>query len=595
MISTEEKIINTNAIQITRRLWPTLRPYRNKFSLGVGLIFLATAMDVILPAVVGKTVDAVSTADQGHRILVILCWIFFGLIIAKAVLDTVQAYVIQSTGQQITHDLRSLLFTRIAHMPVPYFDRNPTGRLLVRVVNDIKALSELFTASISVLVLDTMVIIGTIAAMFWMNWRLAGITLITFPLVAVLIHYFGNRVAVAYRKIRLRLAEINAFLGENIGAIATIQRLSAEKERYDRFEGIVLQYQEASLESLKIFALLQPLANVLNGVALVTVMMVGGHWVIEGKISLGVVVAFLGYLRNLFQPIRDLVEKYNTFLSAMIAAERVANVLDEPTEEEIFAKLDVSFGNDKPAIVPETASIEFHSVSFQYPSRDSLALQDVSFRLPAGRQLAVVGATGSGKSTLIRLLLRFYEPTQGQILFGGRPLNQWDRYDLRRYIGVVHQEIYLFQGTVRENLSLGREGFTDEYLRSQCERAQLWDVIRPRGGLDMMVNEGGTNFSLGERQLISFARILVFDTPLLVLDEATSSVDRRLEKKLMEAIHELLSTRTSIVIAHRLSTIEECDDILVLDHGHLSEQGSYDALLQKSGIFKKFHDIHSRS
>ncbi len=596
MITSDEKLGTTSAVDITRRLWPALKPYRTRLLWGVLLIVLTTTIEILLPLVVGRTVDATIEIRQGQAILMKLCVAFFVLIVLKMVLDTLQAYVIQSTGQGITHDLRSLLFARIARMPVPYFDKNPTGRLLTRVVNDIKSLSELFTASISVLALDIMVIAGTILAMFWMNWKLSAYTLLSFPLVVISIRYFGYRLAIAYRKIRIKLAEINAFLGENIGAIATIQRLSAEKERLDRFERIVLEHQVASLESLKVFASVQPVTNSLNGVAMAVLLIVGGKWVIEGQISIGLLVAFIGYLRNLFQPIRDLVEKYNTFLSAMVSAERVVNILEEPTEEEIFAASKAGMGNStRPVIAPQTASIVFESVSFKYPSRDSLALENVSFELPAGRQLAVVGATGSGKSTLIRLLLRFYEPTSGQISFGGRPLDQWDRFDLRRHIGVVHQEIYLFQGTVRENLGLGKEGFTDQYLRSQCERAQLWDVIKNRGGLDMIVNEGGTNFSLGERQLISFARILVFDTPLLVLDEATSSVDTRLEKRLMEAIHEILSTRTSIVIAHRLSTIQECDDILVLDHGLLKEQGTYDSLLTYGGIFKKFHDIHSRS
>jgi len=593
MITSDEKLMSTSVVDITRRLWPALKPYRNKFLVGVLLIFLSSGTEILLPIIVGETVDAAMSGGHGRQLLILLCVAFLTVTLLKAILETTQAYVIQVTGQGITHDLRSLLFTRIAHMPVPYYDRNPTGRLLTRVVNDIKSLSELFTASISVLALDIMIITGTIVAMFWMNWRLAGLTLLSFPIAIFSIRYFGFRSAIAYRKIRLRLAEINSFLGENIGAIATIQRLSAEKERYDSFEKVVISHQEASLESLKVFALVQPVTNTLNGVAMMTLIIVGGRWVIEGRVSIGLVVAFLGYVRNLFQPIRDLVEKYNTFLSAMVSAERVANILEEPTEDELFAKM--SNGSEKPVIAPQTASIVFESVSFKYPSRDSLALKKVSFDIPAGHQLAIVGATGSGKSTLIRLLLRFYEPTEGRIVFGGRALDQWDRYDLRKHIGVVHQEIYLFQGSVRENLSLGREGFSDEYLRSQCERAQLWSVIQHRGGLDMNVNEGGTNFSLGERQLISFARILVFDTPLLVLDEATSSVDRRLEKRLMEAIHELLSTRTSIVIAHRLSTIQECDEILVLDHGHLAEQGTYDSLLSQGGIFKKFHDIHSRS
>jgi ATP-binding cassette subfamily B multidrug efflux pump len=589
----EEKFYRVNIKDVLRRLWPTLRPHRYKFLVGIILILCTTGIEILTPVLIGRAVDAVTLYKSQHQ-LVWSAGLYLALITLKSLLDTCQAYVIQATGQGITHHLRCLLFSRIERLPVPYFDRNPTGRLLTRVINDIKSLSEMFTASISVLALDFMVISGTIIAMFWMDWKLAGVVLVTFPLVIFTIQFFGLRMALAYRKVRARLSEINAFLGENIGAVGTIQRLSAERERYEKFEHIVEAHQDAQMESVGLFALVQPVTNALNGVAMGTLLGLGGYWVIQGKLSVGVVVSFLAYLRNLFQPIRDLVEKYNTFLSAMVSAERVVNILDEKTESELGSEGRASGLIQLGGTDIRVADIEFDDVTFKYPTRDGVALQSVSFRLAAGTQLAVVGATGSGKSTLIRLLLRFYEPDRGEIRLGGRRLIDWDRFQLRKNIGVVHQEIYLFQGTVRENLTLGQTNFSDAHLIEQCRRAQLWDIIRERGGLDMNVYEGGTNFSIGERQLISFARVLVFDTPILVLDEATSSVDRLLERRLMEAIHETLSTRTAIVIAHRLTTIQECDDIVVLDQAHLVERGSYDGLLMQQGIFRKFHDIHSR-
>ena len=263
------------------------------------------------------------------------------------------------------------------------------------------------------------------------------------------------------------------------------------------------------------------------------------------------------------------------------------------TEDELFP---VTASNRKIEIPRNTRGerIQFENVSFRYPTRTEKAIGNIDFTLDAGSSLAVVGATGSGKSTLIRLLLRFYEPTEGQIYFGGHPLSAWSREELRSQIGVVHQEIYLFQGTVRENLSLGRSQISDEELIEHCRRAQFWDFIKDRGGLQMQVYEGGTNFSLGERQLLSFARIMIFNTPVLVLDEATSSVDRLLERRLMEAIHEVVANRTSIVIAHRLTTIQECKKILVLEEGGLVEQGTFPELLAGNGVFRRFHDIHSR-
>jgi ATP-binding cassette subfamily B protein len=552
------------------------------------LIVLSTVGEIVSPVIVGKSVDAAISAALDARWLTRLCLFYLALVLVRALLDSYQAFVIQATGQAVTHELRLALFARILGLPVPYFDRNPTGRLLTRVVNDIKSLSELFTASISVLALDLMIIAGTLGAMFWIHWRLAALVLSSFPLVLISIRYFGEKLAVQYRRVRQHLSEINAFLGENIAGIATIQRLGAEPARMEKFVGIVDRHQAAQLDSIVTFALVQPITNVLNGLAMGILIVAGGWWVIKGRITVGVVVAFFGYLRNLFQPVRDLVEKYNTFLSSMVSAERVAGILEESVETAIPETLQVW-------TPPEALPIRFESVSFRYATRQQTALEDVSFELDHGESLAIVGATGSGKSTLIRLLLRFYEPQEGAIYFGEQRLGEWDKGRLRRSVGVVHQESYLFQGTVRDNLTLGRENFSDSYLTDKCMRAQLWDFIRNRGGLDMTVLEGGTNFSVGERQLLSLARVLVFNPPVLVLDEATSSVDRLLERRLMEAIQESLAGRTSIVIAHRLSTIQNCDRILVLDKGKVAELGTYSQLLSRNGIFARFHQLHARS
>jgi ATP-binding cassette subfamily B multidrug efflux pump len=555
-----------------------------KFFSGAMLILGSTVVEVINPIIVGKCVDAVIVPHRGVN-LRFLCGCFLFAVVTKLILDSVQAYVIQSTGQSITHELRTLMFSRIEKLPVSYFDRNPTGRLLTRVINDIKSLSDLFTASISVLALDSMVIFGTIVAMLYIHWKLAILVLIPFPFVMMGIEFFGRQLADSYRLVRLKLSEINSFLGENIGAISTIQRLAAEDARMQKFTGIVDQHNRAQMESLRVFALVQPLTNILNGASMGILILVGGYWAIGGKVTVGLVVAFLGYLRNLFQPIRDLVEKYNTFLSSMVSAERVVSILDENTEETVGG----NFESPQAGL-----AVRFENVSFRYPTRNKNALEQINFRVEPGESLAVVGATGSGKSTLVRLLLRFYEPDRGTIWLGGAALSEWDKSALRQKIGVVHQEIYLFQGTIRENLSLGRTGYSDPYLREQCERAQLWPFIAQRGGLDMHVYEGGSNFSIGERQLLSFARVLVFDTPLLILDEATSSVDRRLERRLMAAVAETLAGRTSIVVAHRLTTIEACHRIIVVENSRIVEQGTHEQLLSTRGIFAQYHEIHAR-
>jgi ATP-binding cassette, subfamily B, multidrug efflux pump len=545
---------------VFKKLLPILRPYRLRFFCGALLIFATTAIEVYNPILIGKVVDLV-TGSKELPVLYQLCALYFFLLVAKAILETFQAYVIQTTGQGVTHDLRCLLLTHVEHLSVPYFDKNPSGRLLTRVTNDIKALSELFTASISVLALDVMIILGTLIAMFVLHWKLALFVLATFPFLFLTVKFFGRKLAVAYREVRRYLSEINAFLGENIGAIATIQRLSAEPNRLQRFEEKVEGHFNAQMESLRVYAMVQPYTNILNGLAMGTLIGVGGYWVSRGEISVGVLVAFFGYLRNLFQPIRDMVEKYNTFLSAMVAAERVIAVLEEPMEPSggMIEKTDGDLG------------IRFDGVSFAYINRPVRALDNVSFDVPAGTSLAIVGRTGSGKSTLIRLLLKFYDLEKGSIRVGGEEISQWNTSSLRRLFGVVHQEMYFFGGTIRENLTLGQTGLSDEYLRKQCERAELWETVAARGGLDMPVYEGGSNLSLGERQLLAFARVMALDPPVLILDEATSSIDTLLEKKLIHAVNEVLKGRTSIVIAHRLSTIRHCNQVIEMHDGKKRE------------------------
>lgn len=572
---------------VIESLKPALRPRVWEFVLGIILVLGSTACEIIAPILLGKGVD-VAISHQGSREALIRVGILFLVVILiRSVTETFQGLVIQRTGQKVIHDLRTMVFEKIHSLPILYFDTHPTGRILTRVINDIKALSEMFTASISVLILDVMIILGSIVSMVVLNWKLALLVLVTFPLVFWTIWLFGSRLSEAYKRVRAKLAEVNAFLGENIGAISTIQRLGAEDIRFDKFHGIVDQHTKAQMESLKIYASVQPYANILNGVAMASLMGVGGYWAIKGEITLGVLVAFLAYLRNLYQPIRDLVEKYNTFLSAMVAADRVVSLLEEQSET-----LDCSDAYSSENIEGDT-SVQFEMVSFRYPSRDNLALDKVSFHVGTGQSLAIVGATGSGKSTIIRLLMRFYDPQSGQIQFAGKSLNEWNRQQLRKMIGVVQQEVYLFSGTVRDNLVLGRSYVEDELLRSQCQRTHFWDLIKNRGGLDMVIAEGGSNLSLGERQLLAFTRMWLFNPRVLILDEATASVDPISERYLMDAIREGVKGRTSIVIAHRLSTIQSCDSVLVVEKGKIAEWGTYQELIKKGGAFYQFHKIYS--
>jgi len=573
-------------LSVLKTLWPKLRAFKFRLGLGVALICVTTALDLLGPILIGKAADAVVEPGSRAATLLGICFAFLGVIGAKALSEMCQAYVIQTTGLLITQKLRTAVFESVIRFPLSYYDQHATGRLITRVINDVRSLSELFTASMSVLALDVMIICGTVVSMFILDWRLASVVLFTFPLVIWIILFFGKRLAEAYREARARLSEINGFLGENIAAMPTIHRLSAQEERQNTFNQIVNSHQTALNHSIQAYAQVQPWANVLNGIAMGSLLGAGGYWVIEGKLKVGILVAFLAYIRNLFQPIRDLVEKYNVVLSALVSAERVSQVFTESTEDE---------GGEKPskmAQMPRPLGIAFKQVDFQYVNRKEKALHQVTFEVLPGKSLAIVGATGSGKSTLAKLLLRFYEPTSGQIFIGGADIRTISKEELRRRVAFIPQDVYLFEGTVRDNLTLAQGNLSDVLLTQQCKKAQLWEFIEKRGGLDLRIEEGGHNLSLGERQLLSFARTLVLDPEILVMDEATASLDTVIERRLMTAVNELIKGRTSIIIAHRLSTIEKCDSVIVLDHGQLKESGTLVELKHQSGLFEKFYKLY---
>ncbi len=491
------------------------------------------------------------------------------------------------------YDLRRQLFGHLQRLSLRFFDRNPVGRLLTRITQDIEVLNELFSAGVVTIFGDVFTLTLIVVAMLAMDWKLALVTFSVIPAVAAVAAVFRAKARDAYREIRLRLARLNAFLAERITGMSVVQLFSREDRELDRFRRLDRDYLKAYLRSIRYYALFFPAIEVLGATALALILWYGGLSILEGTTTVGVVAAFLQYARRFYRPIQDLTEKYNVLQSAMASSERVFRLLD--TQPDVHEPV-------RPVRLPRPVrgTIEFRDVWFAYnragaSSRDVeplWVLRGVSFRVEPGERVALVGHTGAGKTTVINLLMRFYDVQRGSIALDGHDIRTIHTSDLRSQLGLVLQDVYLFSGTVRENIRLGREDISDARIEEAARRVGLDAFVRRwASGYELQVGERGVNLSVGERQLLSFARALVLDPRVLVLDEATSSVDSEVEAWIQAAVDELLRGRTSLVIAHRLSTVQNADRILVVHRGEIREEGSHSELLARGGLYAKLYEL----
>jgi ATP-binding cassette subfamily B protein len=596
----EEALGKAYDARLMRRLLQYLQPYRLRVSIAIVVLLAGAAIELVAPLLTKRALDEAIPNGDRHQLLV-LSALFFATLVASFVFEAAQTVMTTWLGQSVMYDLRREIFRHLQRLPLGYFDRNPVGRLMTRVTSDVEVLNELFSAGVVTVFGDVFTLVLIAIIMFAMNLRLALVSMAVMPLVFVSAIFFRRKFRESYRDIRLRLARINAFLQERISGMSIVQLFGRGDDTVRRFRDIDAHYLEAHLRSITYYSLFFPIIEVLTAVSLALILAYGGGQAIHAGMSIGAIAAFLSYARRFFRPIQDLSEKYNMVQGAMASSERIFTLLDTPVAGNTIVGLRTT--DSSYDVRPSRGRIEFRHVWFAYRSVDGerephnddawdWVLKDVSFVAEPGERVAIVGHTGAGKTTIISLLMRFYEPQKGEILLDGVPLTSYDIELLRRSIGLVLQDVFLFSRSIAYNIRLGAADISDERVRNAAQRVGAAPFIAqlPRG-YDEVLGERGLSLSIGERQLLSFARALAFDPLVLVLDEATSSIDSQLEEQIERALETLMAGRTSIVIAHRLSTIQGADRILVFHHGALVEQGTHQSLLGRAGLYARLYEL----
>ena len=574
--------------RLMKRLLEYLQPYKTQVALAIVILVASSLLQVVGPWLTQIAIDEV-IPNGNTSLLATLAAVYLASVVAGFVLLYAQSVLTTWLGQRVMYDLRTEIFRKLQRLDLRFYDRNPVGRLMTRITSDVETLNELFSSGVVAIFGDLFTLAFILSAMLYMDWRLALITFSVLPFVVLTAFLFRAKLRNAYRDIRVRLARINSYLHERITGIVVIKLFNREKHDARRHAEINQDYLEAHLRSITYYALFFPVIELFTAIALALIIWRGGATLLEGTVTVGVLAAFIQYARRFFRPIQDLSEKYNLLQSAMASSERIFKLIDR--EIEIVDSPDpVSLER------PVRGEIEFQGVWFAYGKDENgnwdWVLKDVSFRAAPGERLAIVGHTGAGKTTIIHLLMRFYQPQRGQILMDGQPIDRLRLDELREHIGLVLQDVFLFSQDVAHNIRLGAQDIPEDRMREAAERIGAAPFIeRLPDGYNQELGERGATLSVGERQLVSFARALAFDPRVLVLDEATSSVDSEIEAKIEDATNELMAGRTSMVIAHRLSTILGAHHIVVLHHGALCEEGTHEELLELGGLYARLHEL----
>lgn len=575
--------VSGNAIDISilKRIYRYLKPYQKQFYVAIFLTVLLAIIAPVRPYLVQYTIDEFVLKNNANGLLMMVGVLF----IALAVQTIVQYYhtvITNWLGQSAILDLRKLIFDHLISLRLKFFDNTPIGTLVTRAVSDLETIADVFSEGLIVIIGDILQIVVIIGVMLYIDWELTLISLSTIPFLLIATYIFKEKTKKAFQDVRTEVAKLNTFLQEHITGMRIIQIFVREEAEFDKFKDINRRHRKAHIKSVWYYSIFFPVVELMSATSIGILVWYGSKQVIDNQISLGIIISFIMYLNMLFRPIRELADKFNTLQMGMVSSERIFQLLD--TQEQT-----PNNGTLQPSNIK--AEVEFKNVSFAY-NESQPVLKNINFKIESGKTLALVGATGAGKSSIINLLNRFYEINAGEILLDGKDVREYELSFLRSQIATVLQDVFLFSDTIEENIRLKNKKISSEQIIAAAKEVGAHDfIMRLPGGYQYNVMERGATLSVGQAQLISFIRALVYNPKILVLDEATSSVDTETEELIQSAIQKLMKGRTSIVIAHRLSTIQNADEIIVLDKGEILEQGTHQELLKLNGAYKKLYDL----
>lgn len=568
-------------LQVLKRIFVFVKPYKKWFWFLVFLTVTLAAIAPIMPVLIQKTIDEhISMGDVDGLITMVL--IMFGLALGQAFIQFYHTYLSAWLGQSIIKDIRIDLYQHILSLRLKFFDKTPIGKLVTRTISDIETLSEVFTNGLAAIIGDLLQLVFLLGVMFYIDWRLTLVSMSIFPFMVLSTYVFKEKIKYAFSDVRTAVSNLNTFVQERITGMSIVQIFNSEEREFEKFKDINKEHLRANVKTVLYYSIYYPVAEVLGAVGIGLVVWFGAKGVIAEDITLGVLISFIMFINLFFRPLRQIADRFNTLQLGIVSSDRILKLLDNKNhiQNPGTIKVDRFEGN-----------VKFDKVWFAY-NEEEYVLKDISFDVKQGETIAFVGATGAGKSSIINLLTRFYEINKGEISIDGREVHEYDLESLRTHIGVVLQDVFLFSDTIQNNITLGNPDITPEDVKKAAETVGALEFIEKLpGGFDYNVMERGATLSVGQRQLISFVRAIVYDPKIIILDEATSSVDSETEELIQNAIDRLMKGRTSIVIAHRLATIQKANKIIVLDRGEIKEMGSHSELLEKDGYYSQLHKI----